>query len=189
MNPAEPMRPGTTRALLQRFGLPSWQFSIRELLLLTTAVAALLALAGVCGVYYERSQKFRETAIPNRILEMDQIVTICNELGLPPPSITSVGGKLRDWDGCQDQRELTIQSPPQQRAALMDALCRHVREVVRECEVEKSMNRRRSGANGLNGFNISYQKGTTVGSVTVHSVDESQVVRVSVLVNEHKAVR
>jgi hypothetical protein len=156
------------------------------LLLLTTAIAALLALG---SLYYQRSRPFGQTTVPKWVNDGSWIRACCKTLGHPLPSCTNGSGPLRDWDGCQWHTEYQTTIPTSKRGALMDAILLEFLAIRRDCAIEKYMARGKNDARGLAEFHYSYCKGQNAGAVFVSCADGPDGVRLSVYVHEHNAVR
>ena len=178
--PATTSRPGLWRLLLPS----NWQFSIRELLLLTAAVAAFLAWA---GLFYQRSQPFRRTAIPDRLANFDALQAICVSLGHPASTYSAGGGGSSDMHASTHSYELQLSFPPSRRGELMEAY----REVVRDTLAKNADHFSGAGSTsdgtGLRGFEFSYSRGQTQGSVFVRCSDAKDEIDLFLFVHEYRA--
>jgi hypothetical protein len=179
-HPVTTSRTGLWRLLSQS----SWQFSIRELLLLTAAVAAFLAWA---GLYYQRTRPFQRTAIPDQLADFDALQVICVKLGHPVSSYSAGGGGSSDMHDSTHCYERHLSFPPSRRGELMEAY----REVVRDTLAKNADHHSRAGSisdgTGLRGFEFSYSRGQTQGSVFIRCSDAKDEIDLFIFVHEYQA--
>jgi hypothetical protein len=136
-----------------------WRFSLRELLLAMTAVAALLALA-------VKSYPSPPTTFFRQFDSQASLQTLCNDLGIDMPSVRmsagsslGPGGGRRHWHvwSCQKQHpfaEISLEFAKRVKA-----------EIVRHgCKITGS-------SLGSTSFGYSYQRGGTKGEFVADFVD------------------
>jgi hypothetical protein len=187
MNHSQTTLVETSKTPAARSGRPArWQFSLRELLLLTTTIAAIVALA---ALYFHRAAAFQESVVPERVCDIAWIRAACQKLGYPPPSSSRQMVELAQRDGGQWRSEFIIAIPLGQRGAFIDELQRELFAMERSFALDQCTARGRGDAGGMSEFHHSYRKGPIAGSVWVVSGDDPEGVRLSILVEEHAAVR
>lgn len=143
-----------------------WRFSIRELLLLTAAVGAFLAWA---GLLYQRSRPYERTAIPDRIADLQEIQNICRTLGHSPSSFSSGGGGSSNQHETTRTHEFRIDLPRDQRGPFMDAYRQHILDLLNKHADGVWGAGATSDGQHLRGFEYDYGKGATRGHVIVRT--------------------
>jgi len=159
-----------------------WRFSIRELLLLTAAVAAFLAWA---GLLFQRSRPYEPTRIPDLVGNFQNVRTICESLGHRTSSFMSGGGGGSNMHETTRTHDCRIDLPANLRGEFMTAYRQHVLGVL-EREADKVWGAgTTSGYGGLSAFDLEYSKGNTRGHVIVRSAAGGEDLTLLVLIHEH----
>jgi hypothetical protein len=165
-----------------RFLLPAtWQFSIRELLLLTAAVAAFLAWA---GLYFRQAQPYRQTPIPQRAGDFNLVGKVCLSLGEPVDSYSAGGSGSSDLETstyCYDRR---LRFPPARRGELMEGYQKEVRSLLDTHADEVWGAGTTRDGQGLRGFEFTYEMGRSRGRVFVRASDGREEVELFIFVHE-----
>jgi len=145
-------------------------------------VAAFLAWA---GLLFQRSQPYRPTSIPNDIGSFQYILAILQSLGHRPASYSSSGGGGSDMHHTTRTYDVRIDLPAKERGAFMTAFRQHMRTLL-EKDADKFWGAGSSSDGvGLRGFDFSYAKGNTRGTVSVRSTSSGEDLSLLVLVHEH----
>lgn len=159
-----------------------WRFSIRELLLLTAAVGAFLAWA---GLLYQRSRPYQRTAIPDRIGSAQDIQTICQALMHRIGSYSSGGGGSSNMYATTRTFDSQIDLPANLRGPFMDAYRKHVRSVLDKQADGVWGAGSSSDGSGLRGFEFEYAKGSTRGTIVARCASAGDEFSLFVFVHEH----
>ena len=159
-----------------------WRFSIRELLLLTTAVAALVA---VVLAYYRDSQPFSRSQLSQEFGSGRHIREAAARLHSHVVLINGGGG------GGGDQRTLTqeygysIGLPPAARGQFMAQLHSDAQKMLNKDRPRFTGSR--TGGNDLTHFSYSYHGGASRGVVVVRRTDLSdEEMQLTILIYEHE---
>jgi hypothetical protein len=160
---------------------PAWQFSIRELLLLTAAVAAFLAWA---GLYFQRAQPYRRTPIPQLVGDFEIIQKVGRALGQPVLSYSSGGSGSSDPQRSTYSYDPQITFPPARRGELMEGYQAELRGLL-EAHADDvwGAGTNRDGL-GLKAFEFTYEKGNSRGRVFVRSFDGQDEIELFIFVHE-----
>jgi hypothetical protein len=165
---------------------PGWRFSIRELLLLTAAVAAFLAWA---GLLFQRSRPFARTTIPDKVCSHEVMRTICKSIGHDPNSHSTGGGGSSNTHAVNRSYDCQIDLPAELRDRFMVAYQQHVRAVLdADADRVAGAGTSRDG-NGLRGFSFEYEKGATHGTVIVRCAPGENELSLFVFVHEYDTRR
>ena len=155
----------------------AWRFSIRELLLLTTTIAAIVAM---CVVYYQNSTNYSESMLFREFGDADYLRKAAAPLHSPfPPHVVKKGLStgFDMGDGAQARRhEHYLALPRSVRAKFMDQLHADAKRMIGE--------EHRGTIGGLDyadfateddlmGFTYEYHGGTSRGFILVRRVDVS----------------
>ena len=163
-----------------------WRFSIRELLLLTAAVAAFLAWA---GLVFQRSRPYEPTRIPDLVGNFQDVRAICQSLGHDASSYTVGGGGGSNPHETTRTHDIAIDLPANLRSAFMSAYREHMRTVL-EKEADSVYGAgTTSGYGGLSAFEFEYAKASTQGHVIVRSVSGEKGLTLLVLIHEYDTRR
>ena len=163
-----------------------WRFSIRELLLLTAAVAAFLAWA---GLLFQRSRPFTRTAIPDKIGNVQAMRDACQTIGHPLRSYSSGGGGSSDMHATTRTFDSNLDLPAELRGAFMTAFRKQVFAIlVKEADRVYGEGTSRDGQ-GLRGFELTYEKGSAHGRVIVRTQTGEKELSVLVFVHEYDTRR
>ena len=159
-----------------------WRFSIRELLLLTAAVAAFLAWA---GLLFQRSRPYEPTRIPDLVGNFQGVRTIAESLGHRTSSYTAGGGGGSSMHETTRTYDIRIDLPGKLRGPFMTAYRDHVRVVLQKEADDVSGGGTTSGFAGLSAFDFHYSKGNTRGTVIVRSMTGVEELSLLVLIHEY----
>jgi hypothetical protein len=165
-----------------RAGSAWWRFSIRELLLLTAAVGAFLAWA---GLFYQRSRPYERTAVPDRIANFQDIQAICASLGHKPASYSSGGGGSSIRYGTIRSYDCQIDLPAKLRSDFLVAYRQHVRTLLEKNAQSVRGAGSQSDGSGLRGFDFEYTQGRCRGTVVVRSAAGTDGLTLFVFVHEY----
>jgi hypothetical protein len=164
----------------------SWRFSIRELLLLTAAVAAFLAWA---GLLFQRSRPFARTTIPDKVCSHALMRTICKSIGHEPNSYSTGGGGSSNMHAANRSYDCHIDLPGDLRDKFMVAYNQHVLAVLdAEADRVAGAGTSRDGK-GLRGFSFEYEQGSTHGTVIVRCAPSEKELSLFVFVHEYDTGR
>ena len=168
--------------MTDRAGGAWWRFSIRELLLLTAAVAAFLAWA---GLFWQRSRPYTRTAVPDRIANFQDIQTICASLGHKPASYTSGGGGSSNMRATTRTYDCQIDLPANLRPEFMAAYREHVRTLLEKYADRVGGAGSMSNGRGLTGFGYEYAQGRAQGTVIVRTAPSGENLSLFMFIHEY----
>ncbi|HEX5104397.1 MAG TPA: hypothetical protein VFV87_11330 [Pirellulaceae bacterium] len=143
-----------------------WRFSIREIMLLTAAVAGFLAWANLA---YQRSRPYRRTPIPDTVGRFDDIQRICTEIGHRASSLSSGGGGSGDPYTTTRTYECRIDLPKPLRPEFMKRYRERLRAMLDKHAENVSGAGTTSDGTGLRGFEYDYRQGRARGTVIVRT--------------------
>lgn len=165
---------------------PFWRFSIRELLLLTTAVAAFLAWA---GLFYQRHKPYQRTKVPDEIGRLEVLLEISRSLGHPTSTTSSGGSGKSDMYSTSRTFDITLDLPDELRGPFMEAYLAHVRKILAEHATNASAGGTTRDEWGLRDFEVDYSSGPTRGSIYVRSMGGSRELSLFIFLHEHDSRR
>jgi hypothetical protein len=171
--------PTPTRPLLRT----PWRFTIREIMLLTAAVAGFLAWA---NLFYQRSKSYERTAVPDHLGNFDHVQTICRSLGHQIASYSGGGGGSSGPHGTTRTYDCEVDLPLNLHGEFMEAYREHILEVLFKHADTVSGGSTTRGSQGLRAFNLEYDNGKTHGTVAVRSMANDNGLTMLVLVHEHQ---
>jgi hypothetical protein len=165
--------------------LAIWRFSIRELLLLTATVAALVALF---LAYYQASQPFSPSVLNQEFGSGSHIRAAAAPLHPQIVLIHGVGAGGGDQHALTQEYGYSISLPREVRGKFMARL---------HSDAQKMLNKDRpsfsgssSGGNDLAGFHYTYHGGPSRGVIVVRRTDLSDdEMHLSILIYEHEDAR
>ena len=161
--------------------LDFWNFSIRELLLLTATAAALVA---VFLAYYRDSRPFEQSSLPQDFGSGKQIRSAAAPLQSSTVIVNGGGGGSGDPHAWSREYQFTIGLTPAARGQFMTRLHDDARRML-----DQDRPHYHGGADGgsdLAGFSYRYQGGGSRGVIVVRRVDVSdEEMHLSVLIYEH----
>jgi hypothetical protein len=161
----------------------SWRFTIREIMLLTAAVAAFLAWANLA---YRRSRPYQRTSIPDR-LNMRDIQAICAAIGHQTSSYSSGGGGSSDRHSTTRTFECHLDLPANLQPQFMTKYREHLRSVLQEHAGSLTGGGMTRNNAGIQGFEIDYSQGRTQGTVIVRSAGRDGDLYLVMFVQEFQA--
>lgn len=160
----------------------AWRFSIRELLLLTTTVAALVALF---LAYYRDSQPLSHSLLIQEFGSEPHIRAATALLDPQSAIIRGGGGSSGDGHAMTQEYGYSIKLPPALRAKFMAQLHSDAQRMLNNDRPSYSGNT--TGGNDLTGFTYSYHGGPSRGVIVVRRVDLSdREMHLSILIYEHE---
>jgi len=163
-----------------------WRFSIRELLLLTAAVAAFLAWA---GLLFQRSLPFQRTTIPDTVGDFQNIRAICTKLGHRPASYSSGGGGSSNMYATIRSYDCQVDLPAKLRGQFMANYREHIRATLAKLADRVGGAGSISDGRGLKGFDYEYDKGRVHGTVVVRSTSGDDGLSLFIFVHEYDSRR
>jgi hypothetical protein len=178
-----PQQPGSPAAPAVRRPRAPWRFTIREIMLLTAAVAGFLAWA---NLFYQRSKSYQRTAIPDHLGNFDKVQAICRSLGHHIASYSGGGGGSSGPHGTTRTYDCEIDLPRNLHGEFMQAYREHILEVLVKHSKSVSGGSTSRGNQGLRAFNLEYDKGKTHGTVAVRSMANDNGLTMLILVHEHQ---
>ncbi|MCU0879301.1 MAG: hypothetical protein MUF06_16075 [Pirellulaceae bacterium] len=165
---------------------PFWRFSIRELLLLTAAVAAFLAWA---GLFYQRNKPYQRTKVPDEIGRLEVLLEISRELGHQTSTTSSGGSGMSDMYSTNRTFDISLDLPRELRGRFMEAYLEHVRKVLAEHATSSSGGGTTRDELGLRAFEFDYSSGSTRGSIYVRSMGGNGELSLFIFLHEHDSRR
>ncbi|HZN33662.1 MAG TPA: hypothetical protein VFB80_07575 [Pirellulaceae bacterium] len=163
-----------------------WRFSIRELLLLTAAVAAFLAWA---GLLYQRSLPYQRTTIPDTIGNFQDVRTICAKIGHRPASYSSGGGGSSNMYATIRSYDCQVDLPAKLRGQFMADYREHIRATLAKLADRVGGAGSISDGRGLQGFSYEYAEGRVHGTVVVRSSSRDDGLSLFIFVHEYDSRR
>jgi hypothetical protein len=160
-----------------------WQFSLREVMILTIAVAAVLALA-------VQSRPFHQTEFFDSFNETLLFQTVCARLNLPAEIPASGGGHSVGSNKAVRDYQLHINAPPTKDAGRVVAELRKEVEALlnrQGCDIHGRGTVGEPENNQLSAFQFDYVRGSTEGDiyVTSHRADDDRW-ELRILIHEFK---
>jgi hypothetical protein len=169
-----------------RADFPFWRFSIRELLLLTAAVAAFLAWA---GLFYQRNKPYQRTKVPDEIGRLEVLLEISRQLGHQTSTTSSGGTGKSDMYSTSRTFDIELDLPRELRGPFMEAYLDHVRKVLGEHATSASAGGTTRDEWGLRDFEFEYSSGPTRGSIYVRSMGGNGELSLFIFLHEHDSRR
>jgi hypothetical protein len=167
--------------------LPFWRFTIRELLLLTAAVAAFLAWA---GLFYQQHKPYQRTKVPDEIGRLEVLLEISRSLGHKASSSSSGGSGRSDMYATSRTFDIALDVPRELRGKMMEAYREHVRKVLaKHVTLSSGGAGTTRDALGLRDFEFDYSQGTTRGSIYVRSMGGDQDFSLFIFLHEYDSRR
>jgi hypothetical protein len=159
-----------------------WRFSIREIMLLTAAIAGFLAWS---ILYYQRSRPYERTSIPDRLSTMDDVQTICAKLGYRPSSYSAGGGGSSGFRSTTRTYDCRIDLAQDLRQPFMQAYREHVRRVLWTHASDVSARGTTSDGRVMRDFEFEYTQGRTRGFVAIRSTSSDKELALFIFIHEH----
>jgi hypothetical protein len=160
----------------------AWRFSIRELLLLTATVAALVALF---LAYYQNSQPFAHSVLSKDFGKGPHIRAAAAPLHTRTVIVNGGGGGGGDPFAMTSEYSYTIELPRAVRGKFMARLDSDAQKMLKTDRPRYSGNT--TGGNDLSGFSYTYQGGPSRGVIVVRRIDLSDdEMHLSILIYEHE---
>ncbi len=173
---AHPRRPSA-------FAPATWRFSIRELLLLTTAVATFVALF---VTYYKRSLPFSESLLCKEFGKSEHIRAVAAPMARSPVINGGGGGGGNERNSTREFSYL-IDIPRSLRANFMWKLEQEAQRMLKQDRPQYS-GRMAWGGGNPPGFSYSYQGGQSQGTIHVRKFDVSdERMELVIFIDEHDA--
>jgi hypothetical protein len=163
-----------------------WRFSIRELLLLTAAVAAFLAWA---GLFFHQNRPYQRTKVPDEIGRLEVLLEISRKLGHSTSTTSSGGSGRSDMYSTSRTFDIMLDLPRELRGPFMEAYLAHVREILAKHATSSSAGGTTRDEWGLRDFEFDYSTGTTRGSIYVRSMGGNGELSLFIFLHEHDSRR
>jgi hypothetical protein len=178
---AESRPPSPRPARRPTADFPIWRFSIRELLLLTAAVAAFLAWA---GLFYQRHKPYQRTKVPDEIGRLEVLLEISRSLGHKTSTTSSGGSGKSDMYSTGRTFDISLDLPRELRGQFMEAYLEHVRKVLAQHATSSTGAGTVRDELGLRAFEFDYSSGPTRGSIYVRSMGGNGELSLFIFVHE-----
>jgi hypothetical protein len=162
----------------------AWRFSLRELLLLMTTVAAVLALA---RVYYRRSEPFVPTKFSEQFWKPGQIALAMQRAGVSRPlSLQGSGGPHSHTESCSGSAHYVLEADDQE---LQNLIAELLREAERQIQKEEGrfIGQGSDAGLGHKGVSLEYRVDQTFGHIYIAGDPISnQKARLFIFIHEHR---